>query len=172
MGFQIKFGSFEDEYYHYLRDEILSHHLSSGEIILIINSYSPKTKELKELMFEFFENNNIKTSKTEYHKKNLRMEDLEITKEQAVEIITYALSTKINYTKIDKEFEKPERKRFAFEVINLFNYPKFYTLSSDWYDKLWIRELDINDFWKGGGAIIIDNDKIGIFWVNDLYDQY
>lgn len=144
------------------KQEILSHNLKSGEIIIEINSYDGAMKEpLLHLITSFLAKNRIKTEKKEF---NL----IEASEDKAVESIKFALSTKPDYTAIDKEFDKHEVNKIAYRFISFFDRPKYLSVSTRLYQK----ELDLNDYWEYGGAILVDDKKIGIIWVNDLYNRF
>lgn len=163
---KIEFQEFTDEYYLSLKDEILSHNLASGEIILEIYYYS-KTLSIKDLIFSFFEHININIDINQYQKDNFDFEKFKISKDKAIEDILFGLSTKPNYTIIDKEFNSHDSKRYAYQIIDFFKYPNFYTF--DPTSRLWLKDIYFDTWWLSGGFIVVGNDKIGIFWVNDTY---
>lgn len=143
----------------YLRKEIKEHNLKSGEIIFEYDT-NDNIKDLSAMVSLFFQKYQIKTE-------SLNPAFYEITQNEAIESIKYGLSTKANYTVIDKEFNQSDKNRFAHMFFELFKQPKCYTLDG----RLYQTALNINDFWETGGAILIDGQNIGILWTNDLYDR-
>ncbi|MBX2887792.1 MAG: hypothetical protein KF829_03995 [Ferruginibacter sp.] len=144
----------------YLRKEIREHNLKSGEIIFEYDSYV-NNKDLTTRLKSFFDKHNITTE-------NTNPTISEITRQEAIESIKYGLSTKANYTVIDKEFNESDKNKFVHMFLDLFKQPKFYTLDCKLYQTL----LDTNDFWEIGGAILLDYQSIGILWTNDLYEKF
>ncbi len=89
----------------------------------------------------------------------------EISKNEAIESISYGLSIKLNYTLVDREFNKSDQNKAAWGFLSFFKNPKFYSGEPG----IW-QTVDIsNEFYEAGGAILIDSEKIGLFWVNDIY---
>jgi hypothetical protein len=86
----------------------------------------------------------------------------------ALKSIKYGLSSKLNYTKLDKEFSQSDQNDLAFTFLQLFEKPSFYTVNS----RVYKSDLDLGDFWESGGAILVDKERIVIFWTNDLYDMF
>ena len=80
----------------------------------------------------------------------------------------HGMSTKINYTTIDLEFTSSEQNKYAHGFLDFFDNYKCFTTES----RLYQENLDLNDFWEVGGTIVVDDTKIGVFWINDLYDKF
>lgn len=144
-----------------IKSRIASHGLKSGEVIVFCNDLANHERHVKQIVNTFLRNNSIHTEPSEF-------ELTEISKDEALKSIKFGLSTKPNYTAIDKEFSQSDQNELAFTFLQLFDKPKFYALDS----RVYKTDLDITDFWESGGAIVIDKERIGIFWTNDLYDKF
>lgn len=144
-----------------LRNDINSHGLISGEIIIQFDDINPNSRNIKLIVDNFFEHNSIKTFPIDYN-------ITEIAEKEALSSIIYGLSEKPNYTKINKPFIKTDQNKFAYTFIQLFDNPKYYSINT----RLYKTDLDLEDFWESGGAIVIDKCSIGLFWTNDLYDKF
>jgi hypothetical protein len=156
---KIKFESFKDEYYLYLKSEITAYSYDFGKVILEINLI-PENTIKEELIFPFFENNRIYTSKNSYYREKFNLDDFEISKEIAVDRMFYSLNG------ITNNSESHKIKSLVYAFIDLFECPKFYSYDAE----LWQNLEQEDHMWSYGGAIIIDKNKIGIFWVNDFAD--
>lgn len=141
-----------------IKDKITSHHLLSGEVILCFENINGKIGTLRQLIDAFLKNNGIKTE-------TLKFDLIEISDKEAIKSICYGLSTKPNYTAIQKEFLKTDQNTLSYSFCQLFDKPKFYSLNT----RIYQMDLNLGDFWESGGAIAIDKNMIGLFWVNDLY---
>lgn len=152
---------FDPKYFQDFKEAITSHNLISGEIILAIWEHDKNKFQINELLPEL-----LKVEDLKIEDQNFKLE--EISKKEAIESIKYGMSTKVNYTMIDREFSPSEQNQYAHGFLDFFTDCKYYITKS----RLYHDELDLNDFWEMGGAIAIDNEKIGIFWINDLYDKF
>lgn len=144
----------------YFRKEIKEHNLKSGEIIFEYDT-NKNIADLTARLKNFFKKHDIKTE-------NENPTISEITQQEAIESIKHGLSTKTNYTVIDIEFTESDKNKFVHMFQDLFKQPKFYKLDC----KLYQTPLDTNDFWETGGAILLDNQSVGILWTNDLYEKF
>ena len=145
-----------------LKNEVRSHGLRSGEIIIELDQIDPgNNPSIENKIDAFFRHNNIKTEVDNYIATE---RDLKTT----LNSIIYGLSVKLEYTKIDTVFSDTQKNKIAYTFIGLFNNPKFYSINS----RVYRENLDLWDFWEFGGAILIDNEMIGIIWINDLYDKF
>ncbi len=144
-----------------LTNEVSSHGLKSGEIIIQLDDIKIHSTNLKDIVDTFFENNSIKT-----HPKQFDI--IEISENDALKSIIYGLSTKPNYTKIDNPFSKSDQNKLAYTFIQLFDNPTYYLVTT----RLYKTDLDLDDFWESGGTIAVDKKMIGLFWTNDLYDKF
>ncbi len=149
------------KYFIEFRKKIIEHNLISGEIILHLYSHSEKPYKPRLLINKLFEAENIKVENDKFDVKK-------ITVNQLKNSIKYGLSTKLNYTKIEVEFDSLQQNKYAYEFINLFTNPMCYKIDS----RIYINDLDLDDFWEVGGGIIIDNTQVGIFLINDLYNKF
>lgn len=147
--------------FEYFQEAVLSHHFKSGEIILLIYEYDKKKYNFESLIRHFFQVSNIETESSVFNVSRLE-------KFEAIESIKYGLKTKANYTCIEKEFTDSDKNRYSNEFIAFFENPEFYTIDT----RIFKADLNLNDFWEVGGSIIVDDSKVGIFWINDLYDQF
>lgn len=143
----------------YLKKETKEHNLKSGEIIFEYDTCKD-IEDLTARVKRFFKKYNIKTE-------NANPTISEITGHEAIESIKYGLSTKANYTVIDKEFTESNKNEIVYIFMQLFTQPIYYTLDC----RLRQKDLDRNDFWEMGGMIVLDKKSIGILWINDLYDM-
>lgn len=144
-----------------LQHEVQSHGLVSGEIILELAGLTASRYDIGLLLADFFAQQGIRISS----------EDAlvsEMTYQQAVASMKYGLSTKINYTRINQEFSPSDQNRIVHAFLRLFDKPRFYFTSA----RIYRADLDLEDFWESGGAIVIDAQSIGILWVNDLYAKF
>ena len=142
-----------------LKSLVLQHHLKSGEIIIstrLRNVYP--SHDIDEIR-TFFDHENIETEEPHFELVNLPYKE-------ATESIKYGLSTKLNYTKIEKEFTDEDRTKYAREFLSFFCNAKLYQLNT----RIKQSNIPFDDFWETGGVIAIDKSLIGIFWINDLYD--
>ena len=144
-----------------LTNELNSHLLKSGEVILQFDQIKTHPKNLKDIIETFFEINSIKTVTKQF-------DIVEISKDEAINSIIYGLSIKPNYTLIATPFTKSGQNKFAFNFVQLFDNPTFYSVNT----RLYKTDLNLGDFWESGGAFGIDKNMIGLFWINDLYDKY
>ncbi len=150
----------ETAYFENFRKEIFFHEFISGEIILNLYDHGQSKYDARFLINALFEAENIKFEGTDYVFKK-------VTKEELITSIKYGLSTKLNYTDIRVEFDKKAQSRFSHEFLRMFDAPNCYTFKT----RLYQLDLDLEDFWKTGGGIAMDNKKIGIFLINDLYKK-
>lgn len=149
------------KYFTDFKKEIIEHNLISGEIILFLYSHNENPYQPKKLIERLFELENIKVE-------NEKIDFEKISKNQMINSIKYGLSTKLNYTKIVTEFDSSKQNKYTFEFAGLFENPMCYKIDN----RIYVDNLDLDDFWETGGGIIIDNKHIGIFLINDLYDKF
>lgn len=116
-----------------MRKKIKEHNLKSGEIIFEYDRDN-KTQDPQTSVENFFEKYNIKTEESHPIVS-------EVTKEEAIASILYGLSTKLNYTVIDKEFTQADKNEIVHLFMQLFTQPTYYTLSC----RLYQTSIDIND---------------------------
>lgn len=144
-----------------LKEKIASHHLKSGEVILLYDEADKNITEVSRAIEIFCTKHTLKIYPAHF-------KVTEISHQQAVNSIKYGLSTKPNYTSVGIEFSASAQNQIVYSFLQLFNNPRFYSIDS----KLYQTALDLDDFWESGGAIVIDKHSIGILWVNDLYDKF
>ncbi len=152
---------FNPKYFNDFKESIASHNFKSGEILLFICEHDKNRHDFESLIKNFFKETNIQTEDKEFNVSKLG-------RKEAIESIKFGLSTKANYTCIDQEFKVVDRNKYSNGFITFFNNPDFYSIDT----RIFKTDLDLNDFWEIGGSILIDDHKIGIFWVNDLYDKF
>ena len=144
-----------------LQHEVQAHGLISGEIILELARLTASRYAVGLLLADFFAQQAICISPEDDSVS-------EITYQQAVASMKYGLSSKINYTRINRAFTPSDQNRIVHAFLRLFNNPRFYSTSA----RIYRSDLDLEDFWESGGAIVIDDQAIGILWVNDLYAKF
>ena len=152
---------FESDCFKDFKRAVESHNIKSGEIILEIFEHYTNRYDFEILIPKFLKVINVRTERSSFKIRKLQ-------RNEALESIRYGLTTKPNYTCIDKEFSNSEINEYVLGFINMFNNPDLYGVGT----RLYRSELDLNDFWEVGGAISVDDEKIGIFWINDLYNQF
>ncbi|NMM50770.1 hypothetical protein [Marinigracilibium pacificum] len=152
---------FNPNYIIEFRNAIESHNLKSGEIILQICEHDGYRDNYINLIKDFFTKTNIHLEKESFDINRIK-------RNEAISAIKFGLSTKPNYTSIDKEFNESDKNRYANGFIDFFINPDFFSVNV----RIFNKDLDLNDFWETGGAILIDDNKIGLFWINDLYDKF
>jgi hypothetical protein len=145
-----------------LLSKIKSHNLKSGEIIISFQNIVKRNAEIKAIIIDFFLNNAIQTDPSPFDIK-------EIAEYEATNSMKYGLSTKPNYTSADIQFSEQDQNKIVHLFLQLFEKPCFYTINDA---KVYKESLDLDDSWKCGGAIIIDEKSIGMLWTNDLYDKF
>lgn len=148
-------------YFEQFKQAILAHNLKSGEILLALRYHRGSSHRAEELARQLLATEGIKTER-----EALTLEAL--SRKEALHSMSFGLSTKANYTKIDRQFTQEDCERYAGGFANFFTNPLFYKPGG----KIYRAELDLLDFWQSGGCIAVDNNKIGLFWVNDLYDKW
>lgn len=151
----------DSNYFEEFKESTISHNLKSGEIIIFIYNHNINQHHTDRLIREFLLETGIKISNPSFHVSKYNKPD-------AIKSMKYGLSTKPNYTSIDKEFNESDINSIVNRFIEFFNSPNFYSINS----KIYLNDLDLNDYWETGGSILIDKDKIGILWINDLYDLF
>lgn len=156
-----KMQKITSKYFIDFKKEILEHKLISGEIILFLYSHRKNKHQPKILIEELFELENIKIEN-----RDLTLE--KVSSDEMINSIKYGLSSKMNYTRIEVEFDTTKQNKYAFGFTALFENPTYYKTDN----KIYIENLDLDDFWETGGGIIIDDKHIGIFLINDLYDKF
>jgi hypothetical protein len=144
-----------------LQHEVQSHGLQSGEIILELAATTASRYAVEPLLATFFAQQAIWVLPA-------GLPVSEITYQQAVASMKYGLSTKINYTRITREFSSSDQNRIVHSFLRLFDQPRFYSTSA----RIYQSDLDLEDFWESGGAIVIDDHAIGILWANHLYAKF
>lgn len=144
-----------------LQQEVQAHGLQSGEIILELAAVTASRYAVEPLLVTFFAQHAIQVSP-----KGVPMG--EITYQQAITSMKYGLSSKINYTRIKREFSPSDQNRIVHSFLRLFEQPRFYSTAA----RIYQSNLDLEDFWESGGAIVIDEHAIGILWTNDLYAKF
>ncbi len=144
-----------------LLDKLKWHNLISGEVIVLHDSIGETRIGLTVVIKHFLSANLIKTYPDTFDIK-------EITFEEAINSMKYGLSTKPDYTRIDTEFSIHDQNQLVYSFLHLFDNPRFYTINA----KIFRTDLDLNDFWESGGAILTDKNSIGLFWTNDLYNKF
>ena len=144
-----------------LQHEVQSHGLYSGEIILELAAVAGSRYDVERLVATFFSQQGIQVFPK-------GMPANEITYQQAVASMKYGLSSKINYTRTTRAFSPSDQNRIVHAFLRLFDKPHFYSTSA----RIYRSDLDLEDFWESGGAIIIDDQAIGILWQNDLYAKF
>jgi len=145
----------------HIRQTILYHNLKSGEIIFEFGEIGCPDAEPNEIVLSFFKNYDIK-----FEGKNLFL--ISSDKETSLDSIKFGLGSKPNYSLFDAEFNESKKSKLAFTFFGLFDWPKFFQIENRIYQK----EIPLDDFWLSGGALLIDKNYIGILWVNDLYDYF
>ena len=121
---------------------------------------------MNDLIINFFRSMGIRTEETAFDNRRINFEKQRLSKEEALDKIFYGLKSKPNFTLIDYPISAEKAQEYTQEVIDFFDEPRFYGYES----KIYQKSLDLSDLWKSGGFLIVDNEKVGIFWVNDLYD--
>jgi hypothetical protein len=144
-----------------LQHEVQSHGLYSGEIILELAAVTGSRYDVERLVATFFSQQGIRVLPD-------GMPANEITYQQAVASMKYGLSSKINYTRINRAFSPSDQNRIVHAFLRLFDKPRFYSTRA----RIYRSDLDLEDFWESGGAIVIDDRAIGILWQNDLYAKF
>ena len=144
-----------------LQHEVQSRGLHSGEIILEVAELTDSRYAVEQLVATFFSQQGIRISPT-------GLPVNEMTYQQAVTSMKYGLSSKINYTRIDRPFLPSDQNRIVHAFLRLFENPRFYSTSA----RIYRSDLDLEDFWECGGAVVIDGRAIGILWANDLYAKF
>ena len=144
-----------------LQQEVQAHGLQSGEIILELAAVTASRYAVEPLLATFFAQQAIQVSP-----KGVPVS--EINYQQAATSMKYGLSSKINYTRIKREFSPSDQNRIVHSFLRLFEQPRFYSTDA----RIYQSNLDLEDFWESGGAIVIDEHAIGILWTNDLYAKF
>lgn len=144
-----------------LRHEIQSHGRQSGEIILEVSPLTASPYAIAAVVATFFAQQAI-------HLFPASSPVTEVPYQQAVASMKYGLSSKINYTRSKREFSPSDQNRLVHAFLRLFEKPRFYATSA----RIYQADLDLEDFWQSGGALVIDEQLIGIFWGNDLYAKF
>lgn len=135
-------------------------------LFLKINQIQTRFLSVNDLVINFFRSVGIRTEETAFDNRKINFEHQRLTHEKALQEIMYALSTKPNFTLIDYPFSPSKAQKYAEQFIKFFDKPHFYAYQA----KLYQKNLDTSDLWESGGFLIMDDNKVGIFWVNDLYD--
>lgn len=141
--------------------QVESHGLKSGEVIIELGEIQQHHREIEKIVVDFFRLHQIKTASKQF-------EIIEISEKEAINSIIFGLSTKPNYTLIEKQFSMSDQNKLAYNFVQIFENPTFYSVET----RLHKSDLDLSDFWESGGAIAIDKNLVGIFWTNDLYDKF
>ena len=144
-----------------LQQEVQAHGLYSGEIILELAAVTGSRYAVEPLVAAFFLQQGIRVFPE-------GVPFSEIAYQQAVASMKYGLSSKINYTRINREFLPSDQNRIVHAFLRLFDKPQFYSTNA----RIYRSDLDLEDFWESGGAIVIDDHAIGILWANDLYAKF
>ncbi|RZK31928.1 MAG: hypothetical protein EOO63_02875 [Hymenobacter sp.] len=144
-----------------LQHEVQAHGRQSGEIILELAAVTASRYAIEPLLATFFAQQAIQVSLTDSPMS-------EITYQQAVTSMRYGLSSKINYTRIKQAFSPSDQNRIVHSFLRLFQQPRFYSTDA----RIYQADLDLEDFWESGGAIVVDEQAIGILWTNDLYAKF
>ncbi len=144
-----------------LQHEVHAHGLYSGEIILELAAVAGSRYDVERLVATFFSQQGIRVFPE-------GMPVSETTSQQAVASMKYGLSSKINYTRINRAFSPSDQNRIVHAFLRLFDKPRFYSTSA----RIYRSDLDLEDFWESGGAVVIDDRVIGILWQNDLYAKF
>lgn len=154
---------FRDPFFIDFREKVLSHRLHSGEIIIDLWEHDRDKFRIESLFRDL-----ISTS----HLKSELDEDFplleEMSRRDAIESIKYGLSTKVNYTVIEREFSMSEMNEYAHGFFRFFGDCRCYRPSA----RIFKANLDLQDFWESSGAIVGDDRFFGIFWINDLYSMF
>ncbi len=161
-----KFIDFEDADYLKLKRKVKAHNLRSGEIILEICQIQTRFFSVNDLVINFFRSVGIRTEETAFDNRKINFEKQRLSQETALQKIMYALSIKPNFTLIDYPISPYQAQKYAEQFISFFENPRFYAYQSRLYQKT----LDLSDLWEADGFLIMDDNRVGIFWVNDLYD--
>jgi len=161
-----KFTVFTEPKYLKIKDKLKSHNLRSGEIILEVRQIQTRFFSMNDLIINFFRSAGIRTEETAFDNRRINFEKQRLSEDEALDKIFYGLKSKPNFTLIDYPISAEKAHEYAQEVISFFDKPRFYTYESRIYQK----PLDLSDLWESGGFLIADDEKVGIFWVNDLYD--
>ena len=153
-----------------LNSFLLSHGFKSGEIILKLSQYSDRYLNYQALIKEFLSFHKIKIIES-VHRKNI--DDIgkyikEIGREELDFILRQSFSIKPNYTIIDKPFSEEDIKEVKTKFLSFFpNKPTFYTFKDC---DIFLKNLSFSYPWISSGVLVIDENNIGLLWVNDLYD--
>jgi hypothetical protein len=151
-----------------LRLLISSRKHQSGEVIIEADHYKSEYQSLEEIFRSFTKKNAINVQ--EYDAET-SLEPLltQITKNEAIEIITEAFRPKDNYSCILPEFMPEEIADFRKLLFSMFTIePKYYKI---YVLALYQKEQteDESSFCIQNGILIVDEVNIGIFWVSDFY---
>lgn len=144
-----------------LQYEVQAHGRHSGDTILELAAITASHYAVEPLLATFFAQHAIQVSPAGVPVSAL-------TYQQAVASMKYGLSSKINYTRIERAFSPSDQNRIVHAFLRLFEQPRFYSTSA----RIYQSDLDPEDFWESGGAIVIDQRAVGILWTNDLYAKF
>jgi hypothetical protein len=144
-----------------LQHEVASHGRQSGEIILAVAPLTASSYAVTAVVATFFAQQAI-------HVFPADLPLSEVPYQQAVASMKYGLSSKINYTRSKREFSASDQNRLVHAFLRLFEKPRFYSTDA----RIYQADLDLEDFWESGGALVIDEQLIGLFWGNDLYAKF
>jgi hypothetical protein len=163
----VKLREVEDEDLRNFRQVILSHNWEKKTDVIIEISTIQEEADINDLLFSFFSQHGIHI---EYPYRPSFAFDLalsRISREEAIEKINMALAPKSNYTYCEYPFSEFERKDAARWFLGFFEKPQFYKMPDD--GLLWQNEDTSGEFTFDHGPIAIGNDRIGIFYVKNVY---
>jgi hypothetical protein len=148
-----------------LNNKITYHEFNSGEIILEVFKYNQGFATKEELVLEFLGIANINLELPEDSINSAPIVKL-ISKNDAMARLTEGVVIKPNYTVLKHIFEVEDIATISKLLFSIFsNTPKYYDLSG--FHKLFQFDFDVDSHCISNGFLIIDDNKIGILWIND-----
>ena len=134
--------------------------IQSGAVIFHVDLILVNDASFNNRAAAFFQRNNICTTPE-------TITLTEISAGKAHELIKNALHTYLHTAGETPTLSASTQNKLIHSFFQLFEHPKFFTIQEAVYK----TSISLYDFWKSGGALVMDEFRMGIFYVADLYEK-
>ena len=157
----------EDEEFLSFKKLILSHEWERDTDVIIEMSNILEEADTNDILFSFFKQHGIHLEENYRMSFDFDLAKSTISREKAIEEIYSALDQPCNYSSHKIPFYKHEREKAARDFFGFFQKPVFYEMPER--AELWQNENTNEKFTYDHGPIIIGGNRIGIFYVKNIY---
>jgi hypothetical protein len=148
-----------------IQDNVHNHGWRASEVIFELHDLEATSYKDDETIEEYLDFLNIKTEELY---RGFKAAD----RDEAFRTFDLAFRSKANHTTPQREFTVAERSKLFVKIESFLSNPRFFVKHVDSPGGALIlsrREIDFTTFWESHGLVFIDQRRIGMAWVNDMY---